>query len=199
MSALARYLPGPLRATLSLVKRIGTEELRRLSGGDHPTLGSGRTIAERQKTDLTYSSIPTLLHHEDRSSMAHSVESRLPFLDYRLVEFLLRCPTSLKLRDGWSKWLLRNALREALPSKIRLRRTKLGFHTPETKWIRLGLENGYRALWDTRQLRMDRFIDARKFRQECTALLNRSQRALTPGALFRVLSLETWAQVYSVD
>ena len=197
--ALARYLPRPFGKPFSLTNRIGTNETKRLSRVVSPNLGSGSTLAERQKTDLVYSSIPALLHHEDRASMAHSVESRLPFLDYRLVEFSLRCPSSLKLRDGWSKWLLRNALVGTLPEKIRLRRTKLGFHTPEKRWMRLGLQNGYRQIWDTDDLRMGRFIDSAKFQQECLALLDDSPRALAPGTLFRAVSLETWARVYSVN
>src|SRR5262249_44452991 len=132
VSSAARYLHPRFRTRFSLAARLGTEKLQRISKEVRPSLGSGRTLAERQKTDLTYSSIPALLHHEDRSSMAHSVESRLPFLDYRLVKFLVCCPPSLKLRDGWSKWLLRSALADTLPEKIRLRRTKLGFNTPET-------------------------------------------------------------------
>jgi asparagine synthase (glutamine-hydrolysing) len=197
--ALARYLPRAFGKPFSLTNRIGTVEMNRLSHVVSSNLGSGRTLAERQKTDLVYSSIPALLHHEDRASMAHSVESRLPFLDYRLVEFSLRCPSSLKLRDGWSKWLLRNALVGTLPEKIRLRRTKLGFHTPEKRWMRLGLQNGYRQIWDTDGLRMSRFIDPAKFQRECLALLGESPRALAPGTLFRAVSLETWAQVYSVN
>jgi asparagine synthase (glutamine-hydrolysing) len=199
LSAIARYLPGLFRSPFSLTARIGVTELQERSRNARPNLGSGRTLAERQKTDLTYSSIPALLHHEDRASMAHSVESRLPFLDYRLVEFLLRCPPSLKLRDGWSKWLLRKALAETLPQKIRLRRTKLGFNTPETKWLHLGLQNGCRRMWDAPDLAMKRFIDPLKFRRECQALLANSPGALSPGALFRAISLETWAHVYSVN
>jgi asparagine synthase (glutamine-hydrolysing) len=198
-AAAARYLPAPLRTPFSLTKRICTEDLLQLSRAMRSGLGSGRTIAERQKTDLTYSSIPALLHHEDRAAMAHSVESRLPFLDYRLVEFLLRCSPSLKLRDGWSKWLLRKALAETLPEKIRLRKTKLGFNTPETKWLRLGLQNGYRRLWDTPDLRMKRFIDPARFRRECEALVDNRPGALAAGPLFRAISLETWAHVHAVN
>lgn len=198
-AAIARYLPGLFRAPFSLCERLGTAELQRRCQEERPALGSGSSVAERQKTDLTYSSIPALLHHEDRASMAHSVESRLPFLDYRLVEFLLRCPPSLKLRDGRSKWLLREALAPVLPQKIRLRRTKLGFNTPETKWMRLGLLNGYRGMWDTPNLRMQRFIDPAGFRKECEALLASSRGALDAGVLFRAISLETWAHVYAVN
>lgn len=196
---IVRYFPKPLRKPFSMTNRICTEEMQRLSLGVSFNLGSGSTLAERQKTDFIYSSIPALLHHEDRASMAHSVESRLPFMDYRLVDFLLRCPPSLKLRDGWSKWLLRNALVGTLPEKIRLRRTKLGFHTPEKRWMCLGLQNGYRHIWETRNLRMGRFIDSSKLRRECLARINNSARALAPGSLFRAISLETWAQVYSVN
>lgn len=199
LTAATRYLPSFFRAPFSLTKRIATEELRHASRDVQSRLGSGQSIAERQKTDLTYSSIPALLHHEDRASMAHSVESRLPFLDYRLVEFSLRCPPSLKLRDGWSKWLLRNALVDTLPEKIRLRKTKLGFHTPERRWMQLGLQNGHRPLWEGTNLKMRRFIEPLKFKNECQKFVRGTTGALAASALFRAISLELWAQVFSVS
>lgn len=198
-TSATRYLPGVFQAPFSLTKRICTEEMRLLSHEAQPGLGSARTIEERQKTDLTYSSIPALLHHEDRTSMAHSVESRLPFLDFRLVEFLVRCPPSFKLRDGWSKWLLRKALVKTLPEKIRLRRTKLGFDTPEASWMQLGLQNGHRRAWENPTLRMKRFIDGAKLREECQGFIQGSRGVLPASALFRAISLETWAQVHSVN
>src|SRR5262249_52782335 len=133
--SVLRYLPSAFSGKFSVTRRVGTSVLTEQVRSSRPQIGLAGSIAERQKIDLTYSSIPALLHHEDRASMAHSVESRLPFLDYRLVEFSLRCRTSLKLRDGWSKWLLRRSLANVLPDKIRLRRTKLGFNTPEQKWL----------------------------------------------------------------
>src|SRR5262249_2727038 len=91
--SVLRYLPAPLSTRFSLTRRVGTSLLSENARTVRPQIGNARTISERQKIDLTYSSIPALLHHEDRASMAHSVESRLPFLDYRLVEFSLRCRT----------------------------------------------------------------------------------------------------------
>jgi asparagine synthase (glutamine-hydrolysing) len=199
LGAATRYLPGFFRGPFSLTKRIATEEFRQASRDLHSGLGSGQSIADRQKTDLTYSSIPALLHHEDRASMAHSVESRLPFMDYRLVEFSLRCPPALKLRDGWTKWLLRKALVDTLPEKIRLRRTKLGFNTPEKRWMQLGLQNGHRRLWEAPNLKMRRFIDPVKFKTECARFVNGSAGMLSASALFRAVSLELWAQVFSVS
>src|SRR5262245_45706791 len=103
---VSRYLPALLRKRLSALERLATPSLRAASERERHSLGPGNSIAERQKADLVRTSLPKLLRHEDRNSMAHSVETRMPFLDYRLVEFALSCPDSLKLRRGWSKWLL---------------------------------------------------------------------------------------------
>lgn len=81
-------------------------------------------------------SLPMLLHWEDRNSMAHSVEARVPFLDYRLVEFTTGLPDEFKLKNGVTKRVLREAMRNILPEKIRNRRDKLGFVTPEQQWIK---------------------------------------------------------------
>jgi len=56
---------------------------------------------------LRISPLPSLLHIDDRASMAHSVESRAPFLDHRLVEYVMAVPSVYKVHDGWMKWLLR--------------------------------------------------------------------------------------------
>ena len=80
---------------------------------------------------LTVTSIPLLLHWEDRDSMAHSIESRVPFLDYRLVEFMLGLPDEFKLSDGITKRVLREGMSGVLPDRIRDRMDKLGFVTPE--------------------------------------------------------------------
>jgi asparagine synthase (glutamine-hydrolysing) len=162
-------------------------------------LGASGSIAERQKIDLLYSSIPSFLRHEDRNSMAHSVESRHPFLDYRLVEFAVSCPSDFKLRDGWSKWILRNAMQGILPEKVRLRKTKLGFDAPDGTWMRLGLQNGQRELWDTPKLRMERFLHGTNLARECQKFLRRAPSALPAGSLFLAISLELWAQVQKVS
>lgn len=80
--------------------------------------------------------LPMLLHWEDRNSMACSVESRIPFLDYRLVEFCLSLPDNYKLYRGWTKRLMRTAMKDVLPEPIRNRTDKIGFATPEEVWMR---------------------------------------------------------------
>ena len=93
-------------------------------------------LKKRLLQDLTTYSLPSLLRYEDRNSMAHSIESRIPFLDQELVEWVFRLPESAIIRDGWSRAIFRQGLRDALPEKIRTRRWKVGFTTPEMRWLR---------------------------------------------------------------
>jgi asparagine synthase (glutamine-hydrolysing) len=83
--------------------------------------------------------LPALLHVEDRVSMAHGVESRVPFLDHPLVELAARIPAAIKMKDGVLKHLLRQAMRHALPESIAQRTTKMGFPVPFHDWLRAGV------------------------------------------------------------
>ena len=101
--------------------------------------GYGRSqddLKERLLQDLLTYSLPCLLRYEDRNSMAFSIESRVPYLDQELVDHILHLPDDAIIRHGWSRWILRAALKGTLPEKIRLRRWKVGFTTPEMRWIK---------------------------------------------------------------
>src|SRR5919199_3478557 len=86
--------------------------------------------------ELTRTRLPALLRYEDRLSMAFSIESRVPFLDHRLVELAFALPDAAKLRGGWSKYTLRRALEGLLPPSVVWRRDKKGFPTPVGNWLR---------------------------------------------------------------
>jgi asparagine synthase (glutamine-hydrolysing) len=105
----------------------------------------GREEWVRQSKDVTALSLPTLLRYEDRNSMAHSVESRLPFLDYRVIELGLALRPSLKLRQGYGKWIVRAAMSGKVPDQIRLARFKKAFRVSEEQWIEEGLGKLLRA------------------------------------------------------
>ncbi len=86
---------------------------------------------------LFHTELPSLLHYEDRNSMAFSIESRVPFLDHRLVELAFSLPTDYKAHRGITKHILRESLREALPEAIYARKDKKGFVSPgEVQWLR---------------------------------------------------------------
>jgi len=72
-----------------------------------------------------------LLHLADRSSAAHATEIRLPFLNHKLVEFLFTLPPNFKIRDGWTKWILRKTAEPLLPKDIVWRKDKIGFEVPQ--------------------------------------------------------------------
>lgn len=199
LGTVGRYLPPFAQDRLSAVERLGAPALRKFARSSPRLLGAGPNLAERQKTDLLHSSLPKLLRHEDRNSMAHSIESRMPFLDYQLVEFAVRCPPALKLRNGWTKWILRAALDGTLPDSVRLRKSKLGFDTPQSEWLRTGLCNGQSQVYRSSDIRLGRCLSAQNLARECSRFLSQASGGLPAEALFRAVSLELWARVHDVN
>lgn len=125
-----------------------------------PSAGMGQgmrrdqTPTDRQLLDLTRFSLPSLLRYEDRNSLGNSVESRLPFVDHRVVEFGLALPERLKLADGFGKWILRNAIKGIVPDSIRLNRDKRGFDVNQNRWIDGGLGQTLRSALNERRPRI---------------------------------------------
>jgi asparagine synthase (glutamine-hydrolysing) len=98
------------------------------------TWNAASTLVDVLKVDLRSFIMPSLLRYEDRNSMAFGIEARLPFLDYRIVEFALTLPDEYKIREGWQKYIVRKAMPD-LPEKIRFRKDKKGFTTPHDEWM----------------------------------------------------------------
>lgn len=107
---------------------------------------NGRCILEKINNELPFDSysynatrvntLPGILKQVDRNSMAFSVETRLPFLDYRLVEYTFSLPIHQKVRGAVSKIVYRNAMKGILPEEVRTRKSKLGFATAEAFWFK---------------------------------------------------------------
>jgi asparagine synthase (glutamine-hydrolysing) len=112
---------------------------------------------------LTQSSnLAMLLHWEDRNSMAHGIEARVPFLDHRLVEFSIGIGDRHKIVGGDTKRVRRSAMRGILPELVRNRRDKLGFATPEEDWFRGPLSEAVLAGVEQTLARYPELPDARK-------------------------------------
>jgi asparagine synthase (glutamine-hydrolysing) len=103
---------------------------------DTVDIGFHGSYPRREWIDLTKTSVPALLHYEDRMSMSQSVEMRVPFLDYRLVECLARVHPSEKFEGGWTKAIFRRAIEGLVPPGVQYRRDKKGFDVPEDRWMR---------------------------------------------------------------
>lgn len=85
--------------------------------------------------NTTRQGLVELLRYADRNSMAHSREVRLPFLDHKLVEFVFSLPERQLHRNGWTKWILRESVRDIIPAEIADRIDKLGYMPPQQRWI----------------------------------------------------------------
>jgi len=139
--------------------------------------------------------LPRLLKYEDRNSMAFSVESRLPFLDYRLVEWTMSLPSCLKMHRGLNKYLLREAMKGSLPEKVRLRRDKVGFAIPQDQWI-----GELSVMWKDMLGQKDDFlaeyIDVRKLLQNWELLLSHEGSAGRKAILWRIVNLKLWQETF---
>ncbi len=101
------------------------------------TFSSNSILSKHLFYQLFIESLPNLLHYEDRNSMRFSLESRVPFLDHRLVEFAFSLHNDDKIHQGTGKYILRESLKNILPAAIYARKDKKGFVTPgEVKWLR---------------------------------------------------------------
>jgi asparagine synthase (glutamine-hydrolysing) len=142
-NVIAAYFPGFATVTLEnqyLLKAIRQEDLTRdfvklqskeayYTRPDHYTLNSVLHF-----NTFTHG-LEELLRYADRNSMAHGREVRLPFLSHELVEFIFSLPSNFKIRNGWTKWLLRETMNNKLPDSIVWRKDKVGFEPPQKNWM----------------------------------------------------------------
>jgi asparagine synthase (glutamine-hydrolysing) len=81
------------------------------------------------------SGLEELLSYADRNAMAHGIELRLPFLSHELVTFLFSLPANYKIQEGYTKWILRQAIQKELPAALTWRKDKIGFEPPQLHWM----------------------------------------------------------------
>ena len=136
--------------------------------------------------------LPRLLRSEDRNSMAFSVEARTPFLDVRLAEYISQLPASYRIHNGWSKYVLRQAMTHVLPAEIVWRRDKKGFATPEQQWVR-GLRPTLLELFND----SPRIAPLLDMGAVCAALgdANATSASLTSSTLWRWIAAELWLRM----
>jgi asparagine synthase (glutamine-hydrolysing) len=208
-----RYLPASLRRLLnvdSLLQRVLIGNWRDVLSDEstpatrwwqyvrHRSSGLGPTALQRaQVDDIVVDTLPQLLRMEDRSSMAFSLEARVPLLDHHVVELGVSLPDHLKVHRGWSKFAVRQATAGLLPETVRWRKTKLGFAAPDRGWIANDLRSRVEELL-AGDLRSARYLDVPALRRWYRD--RKGARANTESllGLFRILSLEMWMRAFSI-
>jgi asparagine synthase (glutamine-hydrolysing) len=141
-----------------------------------------------------YLKLPALLHYEDRNSMAFSLETRLPFLDYRLIEYIFSLPSEQKIDKGVTKVILRNAMKGTIPEKISNRTDKMGFVTPEGVWFKTTLRNEIYEIITSKSFAERGYFDVSKvkkgFDEHCEGKINMNL------VIWRYVNLELWLRTF---
>ena len=150
-----------------------------------------RELRDRQIADIDSYSVPALAHYEDRTSMAHSLEVRHPFLDHRLANLLTSLPVAYKITRGWMKYILRDSLPE-LPSSIRWRKDKQSFVTAEARWMQQDLQPVIRQFFQHSRLEELEVLDPKCFLKYYQDFLG--GKAVPFLDICRALIAEVWAR-----
>jgi len=138
--------------------------------------------------------LKNLLRFEDRNSMRFSIEARTPFADdLPLIEYLFQIPAVYKIHHGWSKYLMRESTKDILPERIRLRKDKIGFATPEDDWLREIKDELFRYF----QSDPSEFLNVREMKKDWNSFLASSVNH-SRESLWRLINFAVWKKVYDL-
>lgn len=191
---LYRGLVSTWRDPDSIVKG-GREPATFLTGHSPRLQGLGDVERMMALDMLTY--LPDdILTKVDRAAMSVSLETRVPFLDHRVVEFAWRMPLEHKLRDGQTKWALRQVLDRYVPRKL-VERPKMGFGVPIGDWLRGPLRDWAEDLLSERRLREGGYFEAGVIRDAWSA--HQRGQANMQHHLWSVLMFQMWLDETGTD
>lgn len=141
------------------------------------------------RTEVFFSNLGSLLRYEDRDSMAFSIETRVPFLDYKLVENEMKIPVDLKIKDGWTKNILRKAMKDDMDQEVVYRKNKLGFVAPQKDWLN-ELDEEYINSY-LNNMKTKKYFNVEKIKHVFKNKTNDELR-------WKFLSLEIWMKLFDV-
>lgn len=128
-----------IKYSMNFKRKINTESLLNKSYSEkykhERFIITNDDLKKRLVEDIFHNSLQSLLRYEDRNAMRFSIEGRVPFLDFNLLKYLFSLSNDAIIKNGWNKYILREATKDMLPSLINRRRNKIGFTTPEYEWF----------------------------------------------------------------
>jgi asparagine synthase (glutamine-hydrolysing) len=151
---------------------------------------AGDHLAVALRTSMERTPLPYYLRLDDRNSMAHSIELRCPFLDYRVVNLAFSLPAEWKVRGPWNKYVLREAMRGRIPESVRTRPDKMGFPVPLGQWVSGPLYSTLQDMLSSQEMRQRGIYHVRAIQRD----LERHKAGLDDISerLFAVAQLERW-------
>jgi asparagine synthase (glutamine-hydrolysing) len=184
-----------LREAKRYIPFLNNESLRFLRfTGRRESIWEAEDLRQRQILDIDQYSVPALTHYEDRNASAHSLEIRHPFLDHRLANFLVNLPAERKIRNGWTKAILRESLPE-LPPSVRWRKSKIYFSVAEENWLKTELSGLVYKAFAKSVLDQNGVIDSKAF-LNMYADFRKGSAGVSAHVISRTLIAELWAQKF---
>lgn len=165
-----------------------------LPGSVQPVDRYAGTLDEVLHRELVSTNLPALLHYEDRNAMAFSIESRVPYLDVRLVEYIAGLPLDQKIRKGVTKWSLRAAIEGLVPDSIRCRSDKMGFVTPEECWMKNELREFIQGLFSSESFCTRPYWNAKAVKENYDAFLGGT--SVYSPEIWRIACTELWLRTF---
>ncbi|MFK8068877.1 MAG: asparagine synthase (glutamine-hydrolyzing) [Gammaproteobacteria bacterium] len=166
----------------AMKNRLIKDSAKKLEYNSEESPYSATSIFSYQKHELMSTQLPILLRYEDKNSMRHSVETRLPFLDFNLVNLACSINVQHKVSQGYMKYLLRKSVESILPASVVWRKTKYGFEAPTDLWLSKIRGEMLKCINESKLLE--------EFSIDYSKLNNRQ--------LWRYFSVAKWESVYKV-
>jgi asparagine synthase (glutamine-hydrolysing) len=187
------YFTKYLRRRFGISKNAFEKVIKKEMPLDAPAEYRVNNLAEHLRYDLLAGSIIEILKYEDTNSMVFSIESRVPFLFHPMIEYLFSLPMSVKIRNGWTKYLLREAMKGTLPEKVRLRRSKLGFPAPDEEWAKQLIME--KKDWCTETVKAaGEYVELEGFQELCVRIMAK-KRSEDIQLFWRIMIFSKWLQL----
>lgn len=185
---------GPYRTASEWKRRKQLRKVKWLRAelAEYLPLKHGQPIAFREilSESITTTPLPLYLRVEDRNSMAHSIEVRLPFLDHRLVSLVFGMDSRQKICGPWNKQVLREAMRGRIPESVRARVDKMGFPTDMASWFRNELYEPLREVFHDRDFEQIPLFNAKELQDDLVA--HRAGQKQCAAQLFSAAQFFLW-------
>jgi asparagine synthase (glutamine-hydrolysing) len=143
-------------------------------------------LNELQVSEIEFKQLPSLLKYEDRNSMSHAIEARVPYIELSCISAALSLLPEEKIRDGFTKYPLRVIAKDILPSSIAWRREKIGFEAPSRTWL------------DNHHMIMQLELSNSKILDHICAYLPDPEQ-LNPEIQWRLYNIAVWEKLYHVQ
>lgn len=192
---LKQAIKWPIKKLLSL---IGLYEFKK-KDIKAPNSVHRNSFEEALYQQFFKSPLPFLLHQYDRASMANGIECRMPFMDYRVVEYIFSLPSPSKVGGGYTKRVLRAAVKGILPDETRLNKHKTGFNAPTAEWFQTDLKDWFFEQLNAPAFLNNPYFDGRQIAEEFKAIINTPRADQYKWKFWAYIHVAHWLRMMNIS